>query len=328
MDMRARFLAALLIFPASVALAAATANLGVQVVPSGVTACKIGFPYNGTAPAAAVRAGFTTCAANYDFSQTLPANWLSCSPWDGNAHWWYQGQWWYTSEPPCNIAQATDGGNTVLRLIWQAGYLANGGSGSQNALTMSTMNHDTTRVTDFPNGYYEITYRYTPVALRSYTSFWTWTQAAAQGGGGPIEWDFVETYGQGAGVTGAFHPWAHNGDGNYIYQNPAGFDGTQYTIYAGRITSNGTNSIAISSYVGQENVAGGVPAYIASASVPNVQAVDLNKRNHIIVQNGVVPWETVDTPVNVTMYIKSIRVWSCLNWETTMCNGATLTTAP
>src|SRR6266851_8606107 len=45
-----------------------------------------------TPPPGAVAAGFTTLAANYDFTQTLPANWLGC-PDDGLTHQWYQLDW-------------------------------------------------------------------------------------------------------------------------------------------------------------------------------------------------------------------------------------------
>ena len=73
------------------------ADLSVQIVPaasptppssptpppsSNGIACDIGPNYTGTIPAGAQAAGFTHCAANYDFSQPFYAtqsNWLNCA---------------------------------------------------------------------------------------------------------------------------------------------------------------------------------------------------------------------------------------------------------
>lgn len=53
---------------------APSANITVTVVPvapvAGSVACDIGPSYTGSIPAAAAQAGFTHCAANYDFTQT------------------------------------------------------------------------------------------------------------------------------------------------------------------------------------------------------------------------------------------------------------------
>ena len=52
-----------------------SADLSVQAVPasSDGIACDIGPNYTGAVPAAALAAGFTHCAANYDFSNSFYA---------------------------------------------------------------------------------------------------------------------------------------------------------------------------------------------------------------------------------------------------------------
>jgi hypothetical protein len=65
------FLIAALLVPGLAYAANPSAPFSVQVVapPSGIT-CDIGPPYTGAIPAAAIQAGFTHCAANYDFTYT------------------------------------------------------------------------------------------------------------------------------------------------------------------------------------------------------------------------------------------------------------------
>jgi hypothetical protein len=67
------FFAAMLVAPSL----AYSADLTVQVVPAASSPAV---------PAGAQAAGFTTLAANYDFTQPLPSNWLGCSPWDGQPY--------------------------------------------------------------------------------------------------------------------------------------------------------------------------------------------------------------------------------------------------
>ena len=274
------------------------------------------------APAGAAAAGFTTLAANYDFTQPLSAGWLGCAPFNSNAHQWYQGQWWYSAEPPCDITQVTDtaAGTKVLAIKYAPAYASAG----TNGLYMSTMSHDTSKVTDFPNAYYEITYRITPTLDKSYTALWTWSQRSAKGGPGPIEWDFIETYGTWlGGYDAAIHTWAHN-SGSYVWQGTnnlqVGYDPTQYHTYAGRVTSDGSTQISICSYVDGN--------LIKCKSVDAPVSTDFTNRNALIVGNGTCCGTGANPSGETTMYIKSIRVWSCADWQTTMCNGTVLTAGP
>jgi hypothetical protein len=301
--------AAALLWPCVASGANPSADLSVNVVTPVST------------PAAASVAGFNTLAGNYDFTQPLPAGWLGCAPFDSNAHQWYQGQWWYANEPPCDITQGTDPLTNAMTLVmnWQPSY-ASAGTGGQY---MSTLSHDNNKVTDYPNAYYEITYRITPTLDKSYTALWTWTQRAAQGvGAGPIEWDFIETYGQWlAGYGATIHTWAHNADTNGVWSNslPSGYDPTQYHTYAGRITSDGSTQISFCSYLDGN--------LMKCQNVGNPISSDFTNRNALIVGNGTC-CGNVNTTGQTTMYIKSIRVWSCAKWQTEMCNGTALTAAP
>jgi hypothetical protein len=92
------FFAAVLLVPSLAHSADPSADLSVQVVPpsSNGIACDIGPKYTGAIPAAATQAGFTHCAANYDFTQTASFTdskgthtWSNLSTWftcqNGNA---------------------------------------------------------------------------------------------------------------------------------------------------------------------------------------------------------------------------------------------------
>jgi len=101
-----------------------SADLSVQAVPaSDGIACDIGPNYAVAVPAAALAAGFTHCAANYDFSNPFYAtrsNWLDCA---GAAN----PQWWNLSfgrgaVAPCgryNIIHDPAFGTNVLQSIYQ-----------------------------------------------------------------------------------------------------------------------------------------------------------------------------------------------------------------
>src|SRR5215831_19464196 len=92
--------AALMLAPCLAFAANPSANLSVQVVPTGPTTSA---QCPATAPAEAAQAGFTTMAFCNDFTQPipntagtgLPATWLGLvssggGPADGNDHVWFQ----------------------------------------------------------------------------------------------------------------------------------------------------------------------------------------------------------------------------------------------
>jgi hypothetical protein len=271
-----------------------------------------------TPPSGAVAAGFTTLAANYDFTQPLPAGWLDCYPGDGAAHQWYQGLWWHSSEPPCgSIFQTFDSaaGSNVLDLQWLHSY----GTAGTGLTTIDTLSHtNPAAVSDFPNAYYEIVYRVTPTVTPTgpSTAFWTW---GSNNISGPIEWDFIETYGNlFGGYDAGVHNWGNGEKGTqFIWQGtsslPAGYDPTQYHSYAFRLTSDGATQMSGCSYV---------DGTLIRCVNPQAIGAEFAQRNFLIVNNGLTDAAQTD------MYVKTIRVWSCAAWKTTMCNGTVLTGAP
>jgi hypothetical protein len=118
------------------------ASLSVTVVPGpGSIACDIGPSYTGSIPAAAAKAGFTHCAANYDFTQTQSftdsigahqwsnmSSWFSCTDTPGS--WLLTNHWSDTACDTNHLNVTTDGGTEVLALSYyltdaQAGKYSN-----------------------------------------------------------------------------------------------------------------------------------------------------------------------------------------------------------
>ena len=109
--MKTLLLLAMMMIAAVPAFAAGpTATLQAQIVP---------VPAGGPgAPAVAQAAGFTTLAANFDFSQPAYAtqsNWMDCSQ-TNNAVTWHN----FFPSNACNFFQVTDPatGDTVMRNQW------------------------------------------------------------------------------------------------------------------------------------------------------------------------------------------------------------------
>jgi hypothetical protein len=282
-------------------------------------------------PAAARAAGFTTLAANYDFSQPLyskQSNWLDCSNND-TTKVWHRG-WNLSNRVPCNIFQTTDPvtGDKVLDLQWLVSF-SDPGDPNNNKVIMETtnLNVNPAATTDFPNAYYEVVYRVGQAKIPNdhcfpLHAFWSWSTQHAQGTGeAPIEWDTVETYGEcggGKGVSGAVHNWGADFH-RFIWETPdvpASYDPTQYHTYALRITSNGTT---------QTEGCGYLDSVLLGCTPANPRGSQYQQRNFLIINNGAGNSTNVR---NNDLYVKSIRVWSCADWKTTMCNGNVLTGAP
>jgi hypothetical protein len=271
-------------------------------------------PSGPTPPPGAVAAGFTTLAANYDFTQTLPSNWLDCGTGDGAEHQWYQGVWWAGSPMvPCNVLITTDGGSQVIDLQWKPSMKSTAANGE--ALNITTMSKDTSKVVTFPNNaYYEIEVRYAPTVNNPecgspLTGGWMYNTKFLTGTGSNWEVDIIETYGN---CFGSY-------DGNfaargYIWQGtsslPAGYDPTQYNKYAVRLTSDGT-AVKGCSYINN--------SFISCNGNAGADVIGL--RNFLILNNGQGS-QTNNAIRQTDMFVRHYRVWSCATWATTNCNGA------
>jgi hypothetical protein len=275
-----------------------------------------------TPPPGAVAAGFSTLAFNSDFAQPFYAtqsNWLGCySPTSGfptGTYQWYQGGWNDANEPPCNANQVFDSvaGSNVLDVQWQPSY---NNQYSRNNIVIQTENHDTTKVADFGSAYFEAALRLTAATNPNHVpvgAFWTWGTESSRGRASPIEWDFVEFYDDPGCCGGSIHNWGNNNDPSQsIWVVPAGFDPTVYHTYGFRITSDGSTQIEGCGYL-DGKLMGCIDA--------KATTTEFNLRNYVVIQNG-------GTTSVSDLYIKYVRVWSCANWQTTMCNGTVLTGAP
>ncbi len=402
------FFAAMLLAPSLAYSANPSGDLSVQVVPAASSPAV---------PAGAQAAGFTTLAANYDFTQPLPSNWLGCSPWDGQPHQWYQDP--SGSNPPCDIRQTFDSvaGTTVLDIGWQPSYQASAYPYTVQQIYTHSPTIPIQIATDFPNAYYEATFRYQstpnvsggflnniPAGLQSWWSF------PNQRPGQQLGWelDFLDSFMK---YNGCFSGGVVNYTGGTTSQttyapNPCpNYTANQYHTVGMRVTGDGTSQAAFCSYfdgvqVGTcqtwpyqgdeavqrhplilwQGIACGPGGPIPDQSCVNTSitavynsggkiaiqtaaAVNYAKCNLMNISgvggigaaNGLhsacsksgntsdTDWILQDTswpggsytvggtvnPLTRTdMLVKSVRVWSCGMWQTTMCNGTPLTATP
>jgi hypothetical protein len=134
------FIAAVLFVPSLAYSANPSADLSVQVVPpssSGI-ACDIGPKYTGAIPPAAQAAGFTRCAANYDFTNTSAysnanmSTWLSCPDSGNPGYQLYCVRPGSSVFPPASdMVLVNDGGVQALQLTYTPADATNGVGGTQ-----------------------------------------------------------------------------------------------------------------------------------------------------------------------------------------------------
>ena len=291
-----------------------SANLSVQIVPSGPAV-----------PAAAQAAGFTTLAANYDFSQPFYAtqsNWLDCGANNDSLPWHVGNPGISLTEFPCNINQRADPvtGDTVMDFQYLTSYNSYGQTGQFNTIGAQTINNGTGTVTvSFPNFYVEAAYRVGPPYCGSHNAggpngVWSW------GTVGPLEMDFTELWTSDCGygdAAGANH--ANNsplpGYASYQPNNlPPGWIQTAYHRYGTLLTSDGSTSAKACFFVDDILQS---PACGEANFTPGQYA----SRNYLIASATNL---TPPLPQNIDLYIKYIRVWSCASWATGHCDGSTL----
>jgi hypothetical protein len=312
------FMGALLV-PGLACGADPSAPLSVEVVTAGPAPAV---------PAPAAAAGFTTLAANYDFTTSFYAtqsNWLGCDPNSSATKQWYLGQWFFTKFPPCNINQVFDAaaGSDVIRFTWLPEYFATT-QPNNHGMYISMLSHDNDRVTDYPYSYIEFTARITPAVDKSYFALWTYSQVGAQDGNGANEYDIVEIFGicDFCAKAGVFQ-WDAGGTVTETFSGlPGGFDTTVYHKYAMRIKRTG-NTIEMCSYI--DDILQG-----SCRNLPNPTTRQLNQRSILIIGNGTCcgEGESNNTAVRTDLFVKNIRMWSCATWQTTTCSGTALTGAP
>jgi hypothetical protein len=290
-----------------------------------------------TPPAEAAAAGFTTLAANYDFSQPLYAtqsNWLDCVG-NNTSLPWHVGTPGGISATNqiCNIHQVTDPANsslTVLDIKYLGSYpsYAAGGNGSSTAMqTVTAGGTGQGGITTFaaPNGYIEATYRIgaiTPANSATQDGVWTWIADNLSPGFGALEFDIAELWSSGAADANAYLA-PNTGGWNYALwatwdfncannagctgRLPSGYNSTVYHRYGALFTSNGTASSFLCGFID------GVYQSCQYVNAPYLS------RSWLIAWIG-----ASNDGVSSDLYIQNIRVWSCAGWATGNCYGSTL----
>jgi len=246
-----------------------------------------------TAPAPAVTAGFTTLAANYDFTKPMAADWLDCYPNDGKSHQFWAGYWYRTDIPPCNqsinLVNDKVAGSQVLDMTWKPSFYGM----DQGYTEIQTASHDGSLATDFPpNVYFETTYRVetTPnINLLNWAdvggSFWgiyTWPTVGIAKQLPGLETDITEDHGDFPSYVtgGGYFNWAAGGCPNCGgFGGVSGFDPRQYHTAGLLVTSDGSTSMAVCGYLD------GIPHGCRNVLKPTVG--DFSYRNFLILINGI-----------------------------------------
>lgn len=309
-------------------------DLSVQIVPAASPtpppspkgiACDIGPNYTGTIPAGAQAAGFTHCAANYDFTQPFFAtmsNWLDCA--GASSPLWYNTGYNSTATPCSDFSIVNDSGSNVLEIQWTPADASN----NSQASWMGTAPSNTSSGNGtFPQGVYvQDTYRSTAVtqtALGVYgdiLSFFSWDGA----GNGIIEWDWFEAYTDG-GAANCLYDWASGpGPCGGSYFSGGNYSPNQeaiYHTYASRVTSDGSTAFGMCAYLDGAQI--GCTTHAPGSSNA------FGDRNYYSTGVGQLNTNPPHVPsVPEVMYIKQITVFSCSGWQTGQCNGTVLDGSP
>lgn len=288
----------------------------------------------GNVPAAAAAAGFTTCAANYDFTTpfygTL-SNWLDCagalSP-----------QWFLVYGHCSSVTVTTDQGTQVLHVNWHPAELP----GINNTVIRTQPNgsggSDTKKGTTFPQGMYiEITLRVPrgtqnacpPGQSCILTGVWEYSNTS----NAVFEWDFIETYGN--SKNGA---QAHAPGGSCCANIPepwhvSGYNPSIYNTYGMLITTDGINADLCLVLNGKQT-GGSSNGCASKGTLGNGTNNPGINRNYLIMTSG--PQSNMNYVAATDLMIKSIRVWECAGWRDAgvasdanhQCNGAVITRLP
>ncbi len=306
----------------------------------GGIACDIGTNYTGSIPAGAQAAGFTHCAAHYDFTSAQYSNlstWLDvCGA--GSPQWWVTSSDGAGNPAPCGAwSITTDGGSQVLQMHWEPGYL------NSNILTTGMQTRSGGgAVQDFPEGsYFQATYRSSVGSFGNpeggnspfVSAWWSWQAASAV-----WEVDFLETYAfssaTGKGLCGSTvvcgagtntHDWGGSGGSisvaNYESSGGSGYDPVIYQTIGTRITNDGSSNVAVCSYLN----GGFLSCGSGSFSIPSMYS----NRSFLIMYDGPQANDGYMPNVAQDIFVKDIVVFSCANWQSGQClNNPVLTTAP
>jgi hypothetical protein len=337
-----------------------SADLSVQVTPPGSDppnsiTCAIGPNYTGSIPAGAQAAGFTTCAANYDFTQTGSfTDSLGTHTWSTLSSWFqcpdagtfgaiiYNNQANPATQPCSDTSIVTDNngdagatGKQALQILWTLSDY-NAGTQITQLNSVSGQGKPTPPGTTFPTGMYvEVVDRITAATysgVQNGGAGWTPYFSDVFWGGdyGSVncrtEFDFIERYypnnvtgGNVIGSCGAPNPSAEPGA-------TSGYSNTVYSNAGTRITVDTSGNMAVCRYLNNVQLS---PKGCATATLTGGgSSGTITQRNNLLLWSG--PNRPAGsttcggscTPnVTNTELIQRITFWTCASWQTTACTG-------
>jgi hypothetical protein len=342
------FFTAALLVPGLAYGANPSADLSVQIVPAGGTACDTGTNAP-SIPAAAQAAGFTTCALYLDFTKggyaANTANYINeCGatiPHPISGYFVDDSNGNYLGLAACNrttIATAPSGSQALLvsdrvtdknnnhgmfSLSWPSPPGVPGPLGTQN--------------------YNEITFQLTgrtqPGSIGNPVIF-AWWHRNDTSGPGPngtnayIEYDDIEIYRNGYSQMNAGQ-WNHGGaDHSFIYflncgtnvsLCPDNVDWTQVHRWGVLTTSDGSTQISVCGYLdgALKQCAQIVPTGTAAEIADQFQKRDMNMNVWIGNCSG-----GLCLTEDINIYVLKMQMWECANWLTQTCPGTVLTNPP
>lgn len=352
--------AAALLVPGVAYAANPSAPFSDQVVPAGSDpiACDIGPSYTGSIPAPAVAAGFTHCAANYDFTQASFSNvnnWLQCPDNGGTTAnngtspaLWYATASGYNISPCSDFSIISDNGTQVLDERFTQNDF-NNKTGYSQLTTQSHRGEPTPNGTGFPNGMLmEIVVR---VPSSTFTSLAPDTRASGGGilmgapymngtnnafaGKDYIEWDFAELYATNPNPNS----YVSTNVGQWCKQGCAGFglDLTSRPNFQNYATFDILQTLNTSGNFGQCPYINGTAVGTCNAGTFTTTSAALSQIAELILWSGAAlstdQCGTVACAAptgNVDVYYQRLTVWTCSNWQSTTngCAGTVYTSAP
>lgn len=323
---------AILSFPFYAHASTASANLPIQVTkPAAGVACDFGPNYAGAIPAAAQAAGFTHCAANYDFTSAAyanPATWLDCAGATGS-----QIQFTLYGNTCSHVFITTDGGSQVLNIQWNQNTDLTPAYGSMNIQTAGSNNDPNIAdaILSMPTGkYIEYVVKTDPNTQQHagctscfMNDVWSWG-----GNGNPnfVEWDFLEEYDATNANGGIWHGW----DGANIGVSPmrepgmeSGYDPTVYNTYGMRIANDTSGNVAVCNYLNGNLLDSTLQGSSDKCATGSYSPVPVGRDFLVLTSGPEDPTGAKSYAVLGNFYIKSVRIWECSGYKTGECYNST-----
>lgn len=303
--------------------------------PSGTTiACDIGPNYTGVIPAAAQAAGFTHCAANYDFTYTgsftnngHSHTWSTLSSWLGCAG--ASNLLWNLDHGVCSdVSMITDGGKQTLDVRFNpadfgnpddstnlsTNALGNPGDLSGASLTLPTGKY-IEYVTRTPN---DACPSSKPNCIP--TDIFSW---GGDSNTGFVEWDFLEVYGDSSLDGGSAHTTNGGASVDNIRSQPreaSGWDHTQYNTIGERMATDTGGNLSYCLYVNGSLIPAEGDGSAYDCGTGTYSPVPLG-RDDLILLAG--PQGTPNFGSTGDLYVQRITVWECSGYATGECYSST-----